>query len=104
MYHPLLKKNTGLINVFFYDEIPFGFFPENLDLNHFVHLNTMVVTIFDNKFIENLEWLDIKTTFGISITSYYLIDDKLVIGTSTLRDKTFGVKKKSGHVKCELSR
>ena len=37
----------------------------------------MAVTIFDNKFIENLEWLDIKTTSGIPKTSYYLIDDKI---------------------------
>ena len=25
----------------------------------------------------NLEWLDIKTTYEIPITSYYLIDDKI---------------------------
>ena len=36
----------------------------------------MVVTIFDNRFMENLEWLDIKTSSGIPIASYYLIDDK----------------------------
>jgi hypothetical protein len=39
--------------------------------------------------MENLEWLDIKTTSGIPITSYYLIYDKLVIGMSTLKNKTF---------------
>ena len=61
----------------FYDEIPFGFSPENLDLNYFVHLNTMAVTIFDKKVTENLEWLDIKTTYGIPITSYYFIDDTI---------------------------
>ena len=37
----------------------------------------MAVTIFDNKFIENLEWLDIKTTSDIPITSFYLIYDKM---------------------------
>ena len=37
----------------------------------------MAVTIFDNKFMENLEWLDIKTTSRIPITSYYLIDDTI---------------------------
>ncbi len=63
----------------------------------------MVVTIFDNTFSENLECLDIKTTFGIRITSYYSIDDKLVLGTSTLKDKTFGITWNSGHVKCGLS-
>ena len=36
----------------------------------------MAVTIFDNKFIENLEWLDIKITSDIPITSFYLIYDK----------------------------
>ena len=46
-----------------------GFFPDNLDLNHFVHLNTMVITIFDIKFMENLEWLDIEKVSGIPITS-----------------------------------
>ena len=54
-----------------------GFFPENLDLNHFVHLNTMVVTIFINKFMDNIEWLDLKTTCDIAITSFYLIGDKI---------------------------
>jgi hypothetical protein len=54
-----------------------GFFPENIDLNRFVHLNTIAVTIFDNKFMENLEWLDIKATFGIPITSYNLTDDTI---------------------------
>ena len=53
-------------------------------------------------FMEILEWLDIKAISSIPITSYYLIDDKLVIGTSTLKDKTFGVKKISGPVKCGL--
>ena len=37
-----------------------------------------------------LEWLDIKTTYGIPITSQYLIDDKLVVNMSTLKNKTFG--------------
>ncbi len=37
----------------------------------------MAVTIFDNKFMENLELLDVKTTSDIPITSYYLIDDKI---------------------------
>ncbi len=37
----------------------------------------MTVTLFDNMFMENLEWLDIKTTFGISITSFYLLDDTI---------------------------
>jgi hypothetical protein len=50
-----IKENKGSIYFYFYDEIPFGVFTENLDLNHFVHLNTMAVTIFDNKFIKNLE-------------------------------------------------
>ena len=27
--------------------------------------------------MENLEWLDIKTTSDISITSFYLIDEKI---------------------------
>jgi hypothetical protein len=27
--------------------------------------------------MENLEWLDIKTTFDIDITSFYLIADKI---------------------------
>ena len=36
----------------------------------------MAVTIFDNKFMEDLEWFDIKTTSSIPITSYYFIDDK----------------------------
>jgi len=52
--------------------------------------------------MENLEWLDIKTTSSIPKTSYYLIDEKLVIGTSTLKNKTFGITKISGHVKCGL--
>ena len=88
---PAIKENKGLIYLFFEDEIPFGFFPENLDLNHFVHLNTMAITIFDNQFMENLKKLNIKTTSSIPITSYYLIDDKLVLDTSTLKDKTFGI-------------
>ena len=50
---PNIKENKGLIYLFFNDEIPFEFFPKNLDLNNFVHLNTMEVCIFDNKFIDN---------------------------------------------------
>ena len=37
----------------------------------------MAVTIFMNKFMDNLEWLDLKTTSDIAITSFYLIDDKI---------------------------
>jgi hypothetical protein len=37
----------------------------------------MAVTIFDNKFMENLEWAYRKTTYDIAITSLYLIDDKI---------------------------
>ncbi len=36
----------------------------------------MKVAIFDNKFMENLEWLCIKPTTRIHITNY-LIDDKI---------------------------
>ena len=72
-----IKENRCLIYLFFYDRIPFGVFPENLDLNQFVHLNTMAVTIFDNKFMDNLECFYLKTTFDIAISSFYLIDDKI---------------------------
>ena len=66
----------------------------------------MAVTIFDNKFRDNLQWLDIKTSSAYHyITSYYLIDDKLVIGMSnTLKSKTFGITENSGRVKYGLSR
>ncbi len=63
----------------------------------------MAVTIFMNKFMDNLEWSYIKTTSDIAITSFYLIDDKLVLGTSTLKDKIFGITKKTGPIKCGLS-
>ena len=74
---PNIKENRGSIYLFFYDKIPFGVFPENLALNHFVHLNTMAVTIFINNFMDNLQWLDLKTTPDIATTSFYLIDDKI---------------------------
>ena len=50
-----IKENKSFIYLIFYDKIPLGFFPKNLDLNNFVHLNTMTVSIFDNKFMDNLE-------------------------------------------------
>ncbi len=50
-----MKQYKGLIYLIFDDEIPFGCFPQKIDLNHFVHLNTMAVSIFDNEFMENLE-------------------------------------------------
>ena len=99
---PTSKEKKGLIYLFFYDKIPFGFFPENLDLNHFVHLNTMAFIIFDNKLMGNLEWLDIKTISDIPITSFFLTI-KLVLGTSTLTGKTFGMTENYGHVKCVFS-
>ena len=68
---PNITQNRVLIYLFFYDKIPFGVFPDNLDLNQFVHLNTMAITIFDNKFIDNLEWFYLKTTSDIAITSFY---------------------------------
>ncbi len=74
---PNNKENKGLIYLFFNDKISFGVFPKNLDLNHFVHLNTMAVTIFDNKLMDNLEWFNLKTTSDIALTSFYLIDDKI---------------------------
>ena len=46
---PTIKENKSLIYLFFNDEIPFGIFPYNLDLNHFVHLITVAVTIFIKK-------------------------------------------------------
>ena len=51
---PTINETKGLIYLFFEDEITFGFFTENSDLNHFVHLNTLASTIFDNQFMENL--------------------------------------------------
>ena len=39
----------------------------------------MAITIFDNKFIDNLNWLNIKATSGTPLTNYYLIDDKIGI-------------------------
>jgi hypothetical protein len=49
---PTIKENRGLIYLVFNDEIPFGVFLDNLDLNLFVHLNTIEVRIFMNKFIK----------------------------------------------------
>jgi hypothetical protein len=60
---PNIKENRGFI----YDEILFGIFPNNVDLKQFVHLNTMAVTIFMNKSMDNLEWLDLKTTSNIAM-------------------------------------
>jgi hypothetical protein len=74
---PSIKENKDLISLFFNDEIPFGIFPVNFELNQFVCLNTMAVTIFTNKFMDNLEWSALKTTSDIPITNYYLIDDKI---------------------------
>ena len=73
----IMKENKHVIYLFLNDKMPFGFFSEDLDLNHSVYLNTMAVIIFNNKFMENLEWSGIKVEYGISITSYYLIDDKI---------------------------
>ena len=99
---PTIKENKVLIYLFCYGEIAFGLFQENLDLNYFVPLNTIALTIFDNKFMENLKWLDIKTTSDIPITIFFLIDEKLVLGTNTFTGKTFGMIENSGHVKCGL--
>jgi hypothetical protein len=74
---PTIKENRGLIYIFFNDEIPFGVFPEYLDLNQFVHSNTMAVTIFTNKFKDNLNRLNQNTTSDIAMTSFYLIDDTI---------------------------
>jgi hypothetical protein len=53
--------------------------------------------------MDNLEWFYLKTTFDIAISSFFLLTIKLVLGTSTLKYKTFGVAETSGHVKCGLS-
>jgi hypothetical protein len=37
----------------------------------------MAVTIFDNEFMDNLEWFYLKTTSDIAINSFNLIDDKI---------------------------
>ncbi len=37
----------------------------------------MALTIFDNKFMDNLEWFYLKTTSDIDLTSFYLIVDKI---------------------------
>ena len=73
----LVKENKGLIYLFFYDEIAFGNFPNNSDLNQFVHLNTMALSIFTENFMDDLEWSYLKTTSDIAINSFYLIDDKI---------------------------
>ena len=75
-YHPIFKK-IEVWSTYFFDKIPFRVFLKNLDLNHFVHLNSMGVTIFINKFMDSLHWLDLKTTSDIALTSFYLIDDKI---------------------------
>ncbi len=67
---PTIKENKSLIYLFFYDEIPFGICPDNLVLNQFVYLNTMADTIFTNKFMDNLELSDLKTTSDVAITSF----------------------------------
>jgi hypothetical protein len=74
---PTIQENRGLIYLFFYDEILVGVSQGNLDLNQFVHLNTMAVTIFTNHFMDNLERLNQNTTSNIAMTSFYLIDDKI---------------------------
>jgi len=62
----------------------------------------MAVIIFDNKFIDNLERFNLKTTSDIPLTFFFFLTIKLVLGTSTLKDKTFGVTENSGHIKCGL--
>ena len=74
---PTIKENKSLIYLLFNDEIPFGIFPDSLDLNQFVYLNTMALSIFTGNFMDDLEWSDLKTTSDIAITSLYLINDKI---------------------------
>ncbi len=62
----------------------------------------MTVTIITDKFMYNLEWSNLKTTSDVAITSFFLLTIKLVLGTSTLKDKTFGITKNTGPVKCGL--
>jgi hypothetical protein len=37
----------------------------------------MAVTIFDNKFMDNIEWFNLKTTSDIPLNSFYLVDEKI---------------------------
>ena len=48
IFSSIVEENNDEIYLFLDDKIPFRFFPEDLDLN------TMAVTIFDNKFMEIL--------------------------------------------------
>ncbi len=62
----------------------------------------MAVTIYTNKFMDNLEWSDLKTTSNIGITSFYLIDDKIGAWYEYIERQTFGITENSGPVKCGL--
>ncbi len=53
--------------------------------------------------MDNLEWSYLKTTSDIAITSFFKLTIKLVLGTSTLKDKTFGIAENFGPVKFGLS-
>ena len=53
--------------------------------------------------MENIEWLDIKTTYGIHKTSYYLIDDRFGACYEYIERQNIWGYKKIGHVKCGLS-
>ena len=37
----------------------------------------MAITIFSNKYMDNLNWLNMKALSNTPLTSYYLIDDKI---------------------------
>ena len=37
----------------------------------------MTIGIFDNTFMNNVEWFNLKTTSDIPLTIFYLIDDKI---------------------------
>ncbi len=63
----------------------------------------MLVSIFDNKFMDNLEWFNLKTTSDIPLTSFYLIDDTIGAWYEYIERQDIWSSRNYGHVKCGLS-
>ena len=63
----------------------------------------MAVTIFTNKFMDNLEWSDLKTTSDVAITIFYLINDKIGAWYEYIERQNIWNYRKFWTCKCGLS-
>jgi hypothetical protein len=100
---PTINEKFISIKMLIQSDISFDFSPTLFEFTKLTHLNTITISIFNLKFIDNLVWFNKTMQSYIRITSHHLTVRKIGKWYNFKKKNEIGITENFGLVKCGLS-